>query len=289
MGDPIVNVAQIPIAARWTLYALGAVDGQRVRRPRDPVAAWLLRRQPTLLPPTAIPSVLTMIRARTSVVDRMIEEEVARARADGSGIAYWGFASGFDARWYRLLALVGDVIRSHREVDDADVLALKSELLAESTFARQWTRIRQHRLEALDWAVESEPGTFPLVVLEGAATRLGIPALKAMLGRIREATPTARVIVDLPGVLDDRPPVAPPQPAFGRGRWGAVHESAASAITTRDLRLLGWRVVDDTGLCARPELRGPSGSVICAGMEALRVLRLEADVPPAKTGSPAEL
>lgn len=272
-----MTIAQIPIAARWTLYALGAVDGQRVRRPRDPVAAWLLRRQPTLLPPTAIPSVLTMIRARTSVVDRMIEEEIARSRALGTGIAYWGLASGFDARWYRLLALVGDVIRSHREVDDADVLALKSELLAESTFARQWTRIRQHPADALDWAVEDEPGTSPLVVLEGAATRLGIPALKAMLGRIRSATPTARVIVDLPGVLEDRPPVAPPPVTYGRGRWGSVNDSAASLVTTRDLRLLGWRVIEDAGLCARPELRGPSGAVICAGMEALRVLRLEAD------------
>ena len=141
MRDPTLSVAQIPIAARWTLYALGAVDGQRVRRPRDPVAAWLLRRQPGLLPPTAIPSVLTMIRARTSIVDRMIEEEIARARCLGTKIAYWSFTPGFDARWYRILALVGDAIGVLREVEDPDLLALKTALLEESTFARQWTRI----------------------------------------------------------------------------------------------------------------------------------------------------
>jgi hypothetical protein len=277
----LVTVTQIPMATRWTLYALGAVDGQRVRRPRDPVAAWLLRRQPKLLPPTATPSILTMIRARTALVDRMIEEEVARARRLGLELAYWGFGVGFDARWYRLMALMGDVVRTHREMEDPEILSLKSDLLEESTFARAWGRIVQLPAPALDWQVEREPGRVPVVVLEGVATRVTIPSLRTMLAQIRKAAPGARVVMDLPATIEDRP-ADPAELAASRGRWGSVNNTAAHAISTRQLVECGYRVVEDVQLAARPELRGSSGGVLCAGMEALRVLRLSADAPVAE-------
>src|SRR5687767_16009825 len=92
---------RLPIVTRWTLYALGAVEGQRVRRPRDPVAAWLLRRHPKLLPTFAAPSILSMIRARAAIVDRMIEDEVHRVRNANVGPAHRRFGRGLAARWYR--------------------------------------------------------------------------------------------------------------------------------------------------------------------------------------------
>jgi O-methyltransferase involved in polyketide biosynthesis len=269
----------VPLATRWTLYALGAIDGQRVRRPRDPVAAWLLRRLPGLLPPTANPSVLTMIRARASVVDRMIEEEVARARRQQLELGYWGFGVGFDARWYRLMALMGDVVRSHREIDEPAILGLKTELLDESTFARAWSRVERRALGSGDWDLAPETSRTPLVVLEGVASRLSVEGLRRLLWKIRESTPGARVVVDIPGVFEDRP--GEPQSLLGpgRARWGSIHDSRAFSVMISDLRRMGYRLLEEVCLSARPDLRGPSGSVICSGMEALRILRLAADAP----------
>src|SRR6478672_5744125 len=99
---------RLPIITRWTVYALGAVEGQRVRRPRDPVAAWLLRRHPKLLPTFAAPSILSMIRARASIVDRMIEDEAYRVRRRAGKLTFWGFGGGFDARWYRLRPILDE-------------------------------------------------------------------------------------------------------------------------------------------------------------------------------------
>jgi hypothetical protein len=178
------------------------------------------------------------------------------------------------------MALMGDVVRSHREMEDAEVLSLKSDLLEESTFARAWGRIVQLPAPALDWHVEREPGRVPVVVLEGVATRVTIPGLRAMLVRIRQAAPGARVVLDLPASIEDRP-TDPVELAASRSRWGAINSTSARAISTRQLVECGFRVVEDVQLAARPELRGSSGGVLCAGMEALRVLRLSADAPVA--------
>ncbi|MBA2320740.1 MAG: hypothetical protein H0V89_06250 [Deltaproteobacteria bacterium] len=276
-------MTNVPLAMRWALYALGAVDGQRVRRPRDPVAAWLLRRQPGLLPPTANPAVLTMIRARASVVDRMIEEEVARARRMSLELGYWGFGGGFDARWYRLTALMGDVVRSYREIEESPLLELKAELLDESTFARAWSRIERRPVEAIDWDLSVEAHRTPLVVLEGVASRLTVAGATVLLTRIRESTPGARVILDIPGVFEDRPGQPPSILGPSRSRWGSIHDSSAFSIRLADLRRMGYRLLEEVCLSARPDLRGPSGSVVCSGMEALRILRLVADGPRGAT------
>src|SRR6187551_18007 len=134
---------RLPIVTRWTLYALGAVEGQRVRKPRDPVAAWLLRRHPKLLPTFAAPSILAMIRARASIVDRMIEEEAHRVRNLGGLLTYWGFGGGFDARWYRLRPTLEQVITTHNEVEEPDVMDFKNHALADSTFSTAWQRIQR--------------------------------------------------------------------------------------------------------------------------------------------------
>ena len=276
---------RVPIAARWSLYALGTVEGQRVKRPRDPVAAWLLRRHPQLLPSFAAPSVLAMIRASTAVVDRMIEDEVARARALGERLAYHGFGCGFDARWYRLTREMRDVVRHHVEIDEPDVMTLKDRLLSVSTFAEAWSDIRREGTAHGDWAVRAPDTERPLVVMDGAPARLGADALEALLGRIRDQAPRAHVIVDLPGFVTPDP--VHPEHALGaaaadrlapelggRTRWTALRGTAAFALSSARLAALGWTAVEDARFAARPELRAPSGLVMCPGVDAHRALRL---------------
>jgi O-methyltransferase involved in polyketide biosynthesis len=272
---------RLPIVTRWTVYALGAVEGQRVRRPRDPVAAWLLRRHPKLLPTFAAPSILSMIRARASIVDRMIEDEVHRVRRRGAHLTFWGFGGGLDARWYRLRPLLDEVTKMHAEVEEPAVMEFKNAALTDSSFAQAWNRIERVPVSEDRWTVHdgassmSSDGT--LVVVEGVAARLGVDSLKRLLGRIRRDAPNARVIVDLPGIVQSTQGGNVGAPiGSGRTRWGSPVATGATAIRATDLERLGWRVDDDVWLAARPELRAPSGMAICVGMEALRVMKLVA-------------
>lgn len=265
---------RLPIVTRWTLYALGAVEGQRMRRPQDPVAAWLLRRHPKLLPAFAAPSILSMIRARASIVDRMIEDEVYRVRARGGTLSFWSFGGGFDARWYRLRAL-GAGIRSHSEVEDPDLMDFKNAALSTSSFASSWKRI--HRLPTKEdrWTVQDPASGNTLVVLEGVASRLGLDGVRRLLGRIRSDAPEARVVVDLPGIVQANGNGRAAQaPGSSRTRWTSPEPTSAANIRREDLERLGWLPLDDVWLAARPDLRAPSGLVVCPGMEALRVLKL---------------
>ncbi|MCB9688603.1 MAG: class I SAM-dependent methyltransferase [Alphaproteobacteria bacterium] len=265
---------RLPIVTRWTLYALGAVEGQRVRRPRDPVAAWLLRRHPKLLPTFAAPSILSMIRARAAIVDRMIEDEVHRVRGLDQRLAVWSFGAGFDARWYRLRPIVQDAILSHAEVEDPEVLSFKNQALADSSFAGLWDTVHRVPVREDRWTVHDATDDPTLVILEGVASRLGVEGLRRLLGRIRQDVPHATVIADLPGVLQNA--TGTPAVAVGssRTRWSSPAGTGASSMHVKDLRRLGWRLREDHWLSARPELRAPSGMAICAGMEALRVMHL---------------
>lgn len=265
---------RLPIVTRWTLYALGAVEGQRVRRPRDPVAAWLLRRHPKLLPTFAAPSILSMIRARSAIVDRMIEDEVHRVRRLGQRLAVFTFGAGFDARWYRLRPIVQDSVISHAEIEDPEVLAFKNEALADSSFAGIWDLVHRVPVREDRWTVHDPTDDPTLLILEGVASRLGVEGLKRLLGRVRLDVPHAHVLVDLPGVLQAT--TTAPTVAIGssRTRWSSPNGTGASSLHLRDLRRLGWRPHEDSWLASRPELRAPSGMAICSGMEALRVLHL---------------
>lgn len=264
---------RLPIVTRWTLYALGAVEGQRVRRPRDPVAAWLLRRHPKLLPTFAAPSILSMIRARATIVDRMIEDEAHQVRKKGGLLTYWGFGGGFDARWYRLRPTLQQVITSHCEVEEPDVMDFKNHALADSTFSNVWQKIQRIPVREDRWTVHDGSSKHTLVVIEGVAARLGIDSVKRLLGRVRRDAPNARVVVDLPGILQS--PHSPGNTVGNtRTRWGSPAGTTAGAVHAADLERLGWRIEEDVWLAARPELRAPSGMAICAGMEALRVMKL---------------
>lgn len=268
---------RLPIVTRWTLYALGAVEGQRVRRPRDPVAAWLLRRHPKLLPTFAAPSILAMIRARASIVDRMIEDELHRVRKKAGLLNYWGFGGGFDARWYRLRPMFENLISTHCEVEEPEVMDFKNHALADSSFANVWQRIHRVPVKEERWTVHDGSSKHTLVVIEGVAARLGLESVKRLLGRVRRDAPNARVVLDLPGILQTAHTTGVGSTLGNpRTRWASPAATSAAAIHGRELERLGWRVEEDVWLAARPELRAPSGMAICAGMEALRVMKLSA-------------
>ncbi len=263
-----------PVAARWTLFALGTVEGERIRLPADPVAAWLLRRSPELMPPQAVGSVLTMIRARTSIVDRMIEEELLRVKERGEGVDYWSIGGGFDARWYRTQSLFAQCVRKHTEVEIPSLLALKSALLEESTYRTAWSGIHSLPLEEDAWTVRSH-GNANLVVLEGASTRLPPRRFRDLLRRLRNDAPNARVILDLPSFVSMLHSSAVlPRDAAG-AEIESPHEVDNPYRWSRGFfRRLGWEILEDQWLTSRPVLDAASGMPALPGMEALRVVRM---------------
>jgi O-methyltransferase involved in polyketide biosynthesis len=234
-----------------------------------------LRRHPKLLPTFAAPSILAMIRSRASIVDRMIEEEAHRVRKLGGLLTYWTFGGGFDARWYRLRPTLEQVITTHCEVEEPDVMDFKNHALADSTFSNAWQRIQRIPVREERWTVQDGSSKHILVVLEGVAARLGIDIAKRILTRIRRDAPNARVVLDLPGILQStqNPGGAP---IGARTRWASPAATSAASLTGIELERIGWRIEEDVWLAARPELRAPSGMAMCSGMEALRVIRLSA-------------
>jgi len=217
-----------------------------------------------------------MIRARANIVDRMIEEAVNRARHMDETLDFWGFGGGFDARWYRLMREMDDVIVSHQEVEEPALMEFKDELLASSSFANAWERIRKHAAAKHTWTVQ-ESESRPLVTLEGVSTRLGPQKTLVLLERIRLDAPDASVIIDLPGFLNSSVGMGGRPAVVGsvRSRWSSATTSGAAQIRTDQIRALGFEVVEDSWFAARPELRAPSGMPICSGMEAFRVMLLQ--------------
>lgn len=244
-----------------------------MRRPADPVAAWLLRRHPDLQPSFAAPSIVAMLRARSAMIDDLVATEVARARRQGTALHYRGVGGGFDARWYRLRPSL-EGLASHHELEDPEVLRVKEQALADSTFAGHWGAIQRDALTEAAWAVP--PSDAPtLVVLEGVAVRLGVDGLVRLLTQIREDRPRATVLVDLPGMIQTQPTVgAALAVGSNRSRWTSAAATGAASLDRRRIRRLGWSVRDDLWMAGRPELRAPSGLAICSGVEAYRILRL---------------
>jgi O-methyltransferase involved in polyketide biosynthesis len=276
-GHPLLQPHETPIVSRWTLFALGTVEGERIRRPKDPVAAWLLQRAPTLMPPQAVGSVLTMIRARAAIIDRMIEEEVQSSVRLEEGLDFWSVGGGFDARWYRIKTLMSDAVRKHFEIEDPGVLEVKSGLLAESSFKATWNTIEKWAMPVPEWTVRTR-GHGNLVVLEGASTRLSPRQLRDLLKRIRSDAPNARVILDAPSFVS----MLHSDAELPRGASGAELESADELDnpfrwSRNFIKKLGWEVREDQWLTSRPMLDSPGpGMHNLPGMEAFRVLRLRA-------------
>jgi len=264
----------IPTASQWAIYAMGVVEGNRVRRARDPVASWLLRRFPDLGSQYGVPSVLSMIRERAAVVDRMLIEELNRAERLGTVVDYYRMGGGLDGRFYRLFQHETSRIHRITELEEPQVLTAKSDMLAHSSFQEAWSEVEQRPMSPMKWTLQTSTGV-PVVNLEGAATRIGLRLLVQVLGAIRRDCPKARVIIDLPNFLNRTgsgalaPPTGPP-----RLRWENLDRTGAGRIEVGHLRQMGWTIDEDLWLVSRPELRAANGVAICPGIEGLRVLRL---------------
>lgn len=247
---------RLPVIARWMLFALGTVEGKRIHRPLDPVAAWLLKHHPNLLPTIPQSALLTTIRARANLVDNMILDEFDRARQTGERLITWSLGGGFDARWARLLGSHSDVLAEHREVESPALLDLKSRLLRESPYVDAWERVVRVGLPEERWSVERTAGLRPLILFETGAGRLDDEKLRSVLYALRSDVPDAHVILGLPAMTDKEK------------RW-----------TPRQIATLGWRVTDDLHLTNRGRLMSPHGGELCPGMYAFRLVRLVAREP----------
>lgn len=282
MGSSPTAPHETPVVSRWSLFALGTVEGDRVRRPKDPVAAWLLQNAPALMPPAAVGSVLTMIRARTSIIDRMIEEEVRLSVREGEGLDFSSVGCGFDARWYRIKTLMCDAVRKHFEIEEASVLDVKNWLLERSTYRKAWGEIEQRPLQPSEWTVRTR-GHGNLVCLEGASTRLPPRQLHDLLRRIRQDAPNARVILDIPSFVS----MLHSGRALPRDASGAElgEESALDnpfRWRHKFFRKMGWDVREDIWLTSRPTVDPLlPGLGELPGMEGFRVLRLRASADDA--------
>ncbi len=204
----------------------------------------------------------------------MIGEVVHQAHAAGRRLAYWAVGGGFDARWYRLRPSLKDVVTLHGEIEAPEVLAITDAVLTDSSLAAPWERVRRVGVTSDRWALPNGQQDV-VVVLEGVATRLGITELKRMLRRLRADAPQARVIVDLPGLLEptDHPSRAAAVSSL-RSRWASPAGTTAEAIGTQQLLDMGGCLHEDHSPAARPELCSASGIATCSGMEACRVVHL---------------
>lgn len=243
--------ARLPLIARLTLYALGAVEGRRIRRPMDPVAAWLIRTHPALLHSESAPAAFTTIRARTSVIDSLLSEDLGRAKDAGETVNLVTIGGSFDARWYRLLPLMGHILDGHYEIETPGLLSYKNQLLNDSPYSGLWTQVIQSAQPEQTWSIPQEAGSSPIIIMEGLAGRLEPAALRQLLAGVAESAPGARVLIGLPGYSGNP------------GAW-----------SDRRLSALGWRVDADVRLSPRGRLVSQAGKEICAGMHGLRVLRL---------------
>jgi len=245
---------EFPLITRLTLSALGAVEGGRIRKPFDPVAAWFLRNHPALVPDEPAVAALATIRARTALFDRMLEDELSRARLASEKLCLWVIGGGFDARWARMEEAFAGVVEEIRDVDEPALLKFKDRVLARSPFANAWKAVQQRPKPLEGWTVRPRTGTRPLVLLEGLAGRMAPAALRRLLQRIQFEVPDARLLLGLPG-----------RPRDDDDQW-----------TSFRIRHLGFHVEEDTNIGPRGRLLSPSGGELCPGMYPLRILRMRA-------------
>ena len=248
MGD----YQRLPVISRWMLLALGSVVEGPVGWALDPVAGWVLREHPSLLPSVPAPALLCTIRARTDVVDRMLAGAVEVAARQERKLHYWTFGAGFDARWLRMRSLLEPAVTGHTEVDVPEVMRFKDSLLDTSPFAQSWSEVERRALDEAKWALTPHEGTTPLVVLEALAGRWDSGALRSFMQRLAREAPDAVVVASVPGWADG-----------DRERW-----------SVRSLGAVGWDVVEDTRVGPRGRLMAPSGDEICPGMYPFRVVLL---------------
>ena len=243
----------IPLPARWSLYALGTVEGSRIRQAADPVAAWLLRNHAELAGEAPPPITVATTRLRTATIDRMFGEEAHRARHLGQKLAVWTLGGGFDSRWYRLHPALDGILDEVGEVEEPGLLQLKNRLLVESPYSMAWFKVSKRALTRQRWGVHDyDDDIQPLIVLETLTERLPGEAAAALLQQLRETSPRARVLAQLPG-----------RTASELATW-----------STKKLHQWGWQITDEVRKAARVGLRTDAGRHIVPPTAHVRLLRL---------------
>ncbi|MBN2800259.1 MAG: class I SAM-dependent methyltransferase [Deltaproteobacteria bacterium] len=242
-----IDTQALPLSTRWSLYALGSVGGSRINSPLDQVAAWVLRTHPELTP-LSTNEALGGIRTRTHLIDAFILEEAERARLEGRTLSFWSLGSGFDARWWRQLPHLDDVITRYIEVETASVLAIKDLLLRTSPFELAWSQVSLREEDLEQWCAEPEPDNRALIVAEGLPERLELEEIAELLQRLHQHVPDATVILDAP---------------ISRVAWSRGL-----------LRTLGWTVAAEHHLRPCAPLIARDGREICPGVHPVRLQRL---------------
>lgn len=245
---------RLPIYVRWTLAAEGCVLDERTARPRCPVAAWIVDRDPHLLPAEPDPERLTAVRVRADLVDDLLLQLRDAHAGAGREMSVWSVGAGFDARWARLAGPLSPVVARWVEVEEPKVLHNKHWALAGSPFHELYDRVESVPMVAAGWDVPAEPHEWPVVLLMGLLHRVPAAGLRTLLRRIRKSAPQASVLLDLTG----------------------VHGRARAGWSERRLAQVGWRVVDDVELAFRDVVFTPDGDEVAAGMVPVRVQHLMA-------------
>ncbi len=210
-----------------------------------------------------------MVRVRAEWFDSILRDRLRIARESVSPIHVISIGSGLDARWLRIATRPANL--KFTEVEEPDVLDLKSDMIAESRFGDAWADVEKVALTEPEWPGAASDSKSTIVLLEGVSTRLGGRGLRIVLERLRRQVPTADVLCDVPGFLTN-----PSGSSLGGTSWEPMSMDGPANIRRTELARLGWRVVEERVLVGRPDLRLTYNATRCPGMEPMRLLHLRA-------------
>jgi hypothetical protein len=238
----------LPDAVRSRLFALGMVDGNRIRTPMDSIQSWLIRRAPPLVDEQEffMPR-MSRQRAVSRQIDRFLSMELSQKDAIHD---LWSFGGGFQTRWYRFRSTRKV---HHRDVETPEVMAYKEEMYGESPWGNEWFDGECDGKPVAEWTVSASENR-PLVVLESLWERLGAEVLRGLLLRIHhDMKSDGRVLLDLPG---------------------HGHATEGPWWPDGDLRRMGWRVEADVRAGHRRQLATATQVVVAPSVEPFRVVVL---------------
>jgi len=232
--------------------ALGRIDPLRQEAVLDPVAAWLLKRQPHLDCVSQPVEHLSAIRATTRVIDALLLDEIEGATKQGVTLSYCALGAGLDARWYRLGEQLMGLVGHYWEIDLPGVLGPKGDLLQNSPFLNAWTPVVARPAAIADWGADIVSKQPLLIVCDNLAERVRDEGFEPLLQGLRSR--------------------------FSRVRWilGLPARKAGEPWSCSEFERCGWRVENEITLGKRPPVKAYGQFVLVPGVEAARVVVLSA-------------
>ncbi len=232
--------------------ALGGIDPVRQEPVLDPVAAWLLRRQPGLDCAAQPMEALSALRAVTRVIDGLILDEIESAQSNGILLSYCALGAGLDARWYRLGEQLMGLIEDYWEIDLPTLLGAKGDLLQNSPFLNHWAPVVSSGAEVRDWGAGIVSKQPLLVVSENLSDRVCDEDVEPLLKGLRSR--------------------------FSRVRWilGLPVPKASEPWSQAAFKRCGWQVDNEIRLGKRAPVKTHGQFVVLPGVQAARVVVLSA-------------